>query len=198
VSKHALPVGLVVGVALVVGAALLYPGGSSRDALSRGFDLRANYVSDLFPATAVDGEPSASRLLAIPGMLVLCATFALFFLRFAGREAAASSRRLVGGAGVGAMVFAFLAVTPWHHAMITAASACSLLALFVIVVSLAKAKRHVLAAAGAACLAVSYLANYVYFARQWLEWLPMLQKVSFAMLAAWVVAVDVRGHEGGR
>ena len=60
-SPHSLPLALAAGTFLFLVAAARYPGGSQRDATAPGFAWADNYVSNLFPATAVNGAPNASR-----------------------------------------------------------------------------------------------------------------------------------------
>jgi hypothetical protein len=188
--KHLTLAGVLVGVALIVVAAFQYPGGSQHDAHSTGFDLKYNYLSDLFTKTAGNSEASTSRYFAVPGMLVLALSFAVFFYRFGQKQPTASMRRLIAFSGMGSMGFAFLVVTPLHDAMITLASALSLLTLLGIVVSLYKSRRFAMLGYGVLGMLTAYFANYVYYSRQHLELLPTLQKVTFVLIVSWFLMLE--------
>ncbi len=170
-------------------AASIYPGGSQSYPDVKGFDWSQNYLSDLFAPAAVNGAANPSRYAAIPGMLALCLALAFLFRDFADKQPSVAMRRLISLPGVAAMGFAFLAVTPYHDAMITVASSLSLLSLSSITVALYKSKRYPSAIFGVLCLLLSYFTNYVYFARQLLELLPTLQKLGLLLLPAWLLSL---------
>lgn len=196
-GRHLTLVGLALGLALILFATIRYPGGSQHDAFAPGFDWKHNYLSDLFTPAAVNGAANASRNFAIPGVLVLCATLARFFRRFSKGAPTPALRRFIAIPGVAAMVFAALACTPLHDAVLSLASTAALLAFFSVVVLLARSGRYPLLALGVATLLVSYITNYVYFARQFLEWLPTLQKISLSLLFSWVLSLEYTGEHNG-
>ncbi len=187
-------VGLALSLALIVVATLRYPGGSQHDALAAGFDWKHNYLSDLFTPTAVNGGKNASRYFAIPGVLTLCATLARFLHRFSKNAPTSSLRRFIAIPGVVAMALAALTVTPLHDAVLGLASASTLLAFFSVVMLLARSKRYALLALGVVTLLVWYFTNYAYFARQFLEWLPTLQKISLLLLVSWILSLEYTGE----
>jgi hypothetical protein len=59
---------------------------------------------------------------ATSGMLILCVSFALFFMEFPKKISSKGAATVIRTCGVGAMIFSFLAVTPYHDKMITIAS----------------------------------------------------------------------------
>jgi len=81
-SKHLLPLGIALSLALLTVAINTYPGGNQIDANSIGFDWKQNYLCNLFGKTAVNGARNSARIWAITGWFILCASFACFFIRF--------------------------------------------------------------------------------------------------------------------
>jgi hypothetical protein len=74
--------------------------------------------------------------------------------------------------------------------MITIASSFSLLAIFTILVALYKSKQYSWFFFGICCLLISYCTNYIYYTRQFLELLPVMQKLSFAVIAIWFLILE--------
>src|SRR5208282_2093795 len=143
-KKYSILLGIIVAILLLVMAAWHYPGGSQYDKNSVGYDWKNNYLSNLFDERAVNGLESSSRLWAIPGMLFLTASFALFFIEFSKKMPAKREGKVIRYCGVGAMAFGFLAVTPLHDSVITVASTLSLVSIFYITVFIFKSKLHLL------------------------------------------------------
>ena len=128
--KHSVLLGIIISLLLLLAATLHYPGGSQYDENSIGYDWKNNYLSNLFDARAVNGSENASRLWAIAGMLFLCASFALFFIKFPKKISSKGAAKIIRYCGVSAMIFTFLAVTPYHDTVIRFASTLALISMF--------------------------------------------------------------------
>ena len=142
VKKYSILPGIIISTTLLVVSTRYYPGGSQYDKNSIGYDWKNNYLSNLFGEKAVNGSDNASRLWAISGMLFLCVSFALFFIEFSKKISSKGAAKIIRYFGVGAMTFAFLAVTPFHDTMITIASTLALISMFYITVFVFKSKLH--------------------------------------------------------
>src|SRR3569833_1246105 len=118
-KKYAVLIGILLSVALFSIAAVQYPGGSQRDKNSIGYDWKNNYVCNLFDGKAVNGLPSPSRPWADCAMIVLGASFALFFYRSSNKMPSVAIARLVKYVGVGSMMLAVFVVTPLHDLVVT-------------------------------------------------------------------------------
>jgi len=105
--KHSILLGIIISLLLLLVATLYYPGGSQSDKNSIGYDWKNNYLSNLFDARAVNGSENASRLWAIAGMLFLCASFALFFIKFPKKISSKGAAKIIRYCGVSAMIFTF-------------------------------------------------------------------------------------------
>lgn len=188
--KHLILLGIAISLLLLVVAALHYPGGSQYDKNSIGYDWKNNYLSNLFSERAVNGSDNSSRPWAISGMLLLCGSFALFFIEFSKKISAKGPANIIRYCGAGAMVFGFLAVTPYHDTVITIASALALVSMFYITVFIFKSKLHLLKVLSVVCLLISYACNYVYYTRSYIAVLPLLQKLALIITIIWFLSLQ--------
>jgi hypothetical protein len=182
--------GIIISLFLLLVAAFYYPGGSQLDKNSIGYDWKNNYLSNLFGAKAVNGAANTSRPWAIAGMLFLCASFAVFFIEFSKKIPSKTSANIIRYFGAGAMLFAFLAVTPFHDIMITIASTMALISMFYITIFVFKSGLHLFKVLSVVCLVVTYCCNYVYFTRTDLEILPVLQKAALLLTITWMLCLQ--------
>jgi hypothetical protein len=88
------------------------------------------------------------------------------------------------------MFFAFLVATPYHDLMTTLSSVAALVALFYMTVAIFKSKRPIFKWLSGLCLVVLYANNYIYYTHHWLEFLPILQKISFLIAVALILSLD--------
>ena len=179
--KASITSSLVLGVILFYLATLHYPGGSNWNKNAIGFDWRYNYITNLFNPIAVNGENNGSVPWAIAAMFLLCTGFALFFIDTAQKITTPSSSRIIKWGGTLSMLFAFLAVTPWHDLMVTISNVLVMLSLFYITVHLFKSKFLMLGILSSLCLGSIYLGSTMYYTQLWLEWLPVVQKTVFTL-----------------
>jgi hypothetical protein len=188
--KYSIMLGIAISLFLLVVAALHYPGGSQYDKNSIGYDWKNNYLSNLFSQRAVNGLQNSSRPWAIAGMLLLCVSFAWFFIKFSKKISEKGPANVIRYCGAGAMLFAFLAVTPYHDEVITIASVLALLSMFYITVFIFKSRLHVLKALSIVCLLVSYGCNYIYYTRSYVDYLPLLQKAALLITITWILSLE--------
>ncbi|CCG99688.1 hypothetical protein FAES_1678 [Fibrella aestuarina BUZ 2] len=189
-TKHTTLIGLVVALLLLAVAAAHYPGGSYWDAHSVGYDWTTNYLCNLFSEQAVNGLANPARPWAIAGMLLLCISFGVFFVRFSRRIPSKSASAVIAYGGVGAMLFAFLVITPYHDLMIGIASFLSLLALFYVFVFIMKSKLLGFKLVTISYLLVLYANNYIYYTQHFLKLLPIMQKISFLIGVIWMLGLE--------
>ena len=189
-KKHTILVGIIIALSLLYVATLQYPGGSQRSTTSVGYEWRNNYLCNLFNAKAVNGAANPSRPWAITGMLFLSVSFGLFFFDFSAKIPAPGAAKIVRYCGVGAMVFAFLVASPYHDPMVTAAGTLALISMFYITVFIFKSRLHLFKVLSVICLLVFYCCNYFYYTRSYLDILPVLQKVLFALAITWILCLQ--------
>lgn len=189
-KRHSFLVGIIIGVLLLVVAARYYPGGSQEDKNSIGYDWKNNYLCNLFSEKSINGADNTSRPWAIAGMFFLCAGFALFFIDFSKKISLKGAARVIRYCGAGAMVFALLVVTPWHDLMVTVAGTLALVSMFYITLFVFKSKLHFFKILSILCLLVFYCCNYIYYSGNYLQFLPIMQKIVFVVITAWMVGLE--------
>lgn len=189
-QKHPILIGTSLAICLLVVSTFFYPGGSQHDEMSVGFSWRHNYLCNLLNPVAVNGHENGARPWAIAGLLVLCATAAVFFVRFSKKIPAKGASNIIQFAGVGAMVAALLTATPYHYLAVTASGTLLMLTLFYITVFLFKSKLHGFKALAVVCLLALYGSSFVYFTQVQLEWLPVLQKASLLLKIALILGLE--------
>jgi hypothetical protein len=190
IRKHLVLIGVIISLALLVLAASQYPGGSQADKNSVGYDWANNYISNLFGENSFNGTKSGSRIWAIGAMISLSLSLAIFFFQFSRRIPQRSSALIIRSFGAGGMLFSALAVTQWHDQMITVASTMFLLSIFYITVFVFKTKLHLLKILCTICLLCFYGMLFLFGAGFYLQWMPILQKVTFATTISTVLALQ--------
>ena len=190
IKRHLTFLGIITSLLLLIVSTLYYPGGSQAAQHSVGYNWQNNYLCNLFNEKAMNGLDNAARPLAIAGMFLLCISFAIFFIRFSKKIPSATSAKVIKYAGAGAMVFAFLVITPYHDLMTTAASILALLAIVYISVYLFQSELFFLKVWSIACVVVIGFNNYVYYSKHLLDLLPIMQKVGFVFITIWILGVE--------
>jgi hypothetical protein len=190
-KRHILLIGTMLSIILFAISTTYYLGGSQKDKNAVGYDWRHNYICNLVSEKAVNGaDNTATRVWAITGMLCLCVSLSLFFVRFADKIPVIKSANIIKYGGIGSMIFGFFVFTPYHNLMTTLSSIAALVALFYMVIYIFKSKRTVFKWLSVSCLAVLYLNNYIYYSLNFLEYLPVLQKISFVIVLALILGLD--------
>jgi hypothetical protein len=179
----------LIAIFLWLVAAMNYPGGSQVDPASSGYDWQHNYLSDLFSATAVNGQDSSARPWAMAGMLLFSLSFGGFFVTFSHNIPKKGAARVIKYGGIGAVVAAFLTVTSYHDLMLTIAAVLALISCFYVVVFVLQSKLHLLKALSVLFLLAFYASAYLYFARTQLELLPIMQKLTLLLSLVWMLSL---------
>lgn len=189
-KKYSIPIGIITSLFFLVVAAMHYPGGSQFDKNSIGYDWQKNYISNLFSPLAVNGADNAARPWAVGGMFLLSISFALFFIEFSKKIPVKSASGVIRYCGVGAMVGAFLAVTPFHDTMVTVAGTLALLSIFYVTVYVLKSKLHFFKILSIVCLLVFYSCNFMYYSSSYLKFLPIMQKTLLVLTITWMLGLE--------
>ena len=186
-------VGVVLFLVLYVVAAQYYPGGSQADQASRGFDWVHNYWCNLLNERGVNGEPSASRPIALSAMGVLCVTMGFFAWIFPtqvpfGRKV----RVLVQGSGIAGMVLAMFIFTEAHDWLINISCLLGVISAVGTMVGLRMMKWNFLFRVGILNLVMVVVNNVLYHYKPWIGALPVVQKITFLMFLGWVFWISVK------
>jgi hypothetical protein len=190
IKKHFILLGIMMALLLMLLAACHYPGGSPWDKNAIGYDWKNNYLCNLFNEKAVNGLGNTARPWAVAGMLVLSVSFALFFAGFSKKIASRGAAKVIRYAGMSAMFFAFLIVTPLHDPMVTLSGTLALISIFYITVFIFKSKLYFFKLLSVICMLVFYCCNYIYYSGTYLHYLPVMQKLMLAVIIIWIVGLQ--------
>ncbi len=191
IQKYSVLFGVIIGTLLLVISTMYYPGGTYENVNSEGYDWANNYISNLLRPLAVNGEANTARPLAILGVLFLTASFGLFFVNFSYRIKIRSASLVIKYFGILATILGFITVVPsMHDLMVTLSSILTLLIFFYITVMVSKSKLTSMKVMSIAFLSTFYFGAYMYFARFQLDYMPIMQKIIFAMKITWVLSLE--------
>ena len=172
-------------------ATVLYPGGSNADHTAVGFNWLTNYWCDLTGDTAKNGQPNPAGPVATIAMVVLCASLALFWLTLPRLFSQPRQWRvLIQYPGVTAMVIAPFIASAHHVAVINLTGVLALPPLLLTLLGLYRGGYFRLLMAGGICLLLMGLNNVIYHGNWHFDWLPIVQKITFAAVLVWVGAIS--------
>ena len=185
--------GTIIFVVLYIVATLFYPGGSQVDKNSIGFSWINNYWCNLLNENAINGQHNPAKPIAMTGMFVLCLTLSFFWFLFPRHINIGKFAKLaIQISGTLAMTIAFFLFTNINHDLVTnLASIFGLIAIFGTFIGLYKTKWYGLFAFGLLNVLLVGLNNYVYYNKGLIIYLPIIQKISFAIFLFWVCSIDI-------
>ncbi len=186
-------VGIAIFTALYVVSSLLYPGGSQVDLNSEGFDWVNNYWCNLMDEKGMNGEHNPAKPYAMVAMVILCSSLMIFFIKYANMYSKHKKwNRVIKVSGVISMSFAVLIFTQHHDVMITISSVFGLFTIVGIIREVYRGSMIKYQVTGVLCLLLLGLNNYIYYSGNLLLALPLLQKITFAMVLLWVVGLNIK------
>jgi len=186
ILRHWPLVGVFCATCVFVFAASLYPGGTKASAESVGYDWANNTVSALFRAKAVNGAPNPARYFAIPAVWLFCGSMGMVFAGIAGKATSSFHGKTIRIGGIGSMVFASLAATPWHNLMVTAALLFFMAAVFAILHRLYVERRMRLLMLGLVCVSLQLTNAVMYYGHVLRGMLPVVQKAGSLACVGWL------------
>ncbi len=194
-KRHLPLIGFVLSISMLLVAIMLYPGGSYVNPGASGFDWEHNYISNLFNNTGINGKPNKGLVWAVSGMLFFCSSVGWFFFSFSKKLPTKSAQLIVLFSGCFSMIFAFMAVTPFHDLMIRISSILSLISIFYCTVFLFKYNRYGLGLLSVFELLSLYCALYIYYTQDYLVFLPLVQKIIILGTIIWVLYINYQVSE---
>lgn len=178
---------------LYIIATLLYPGGSQVDKNSIGFSWINNYWCNLLNKNAINGQYNPAKPVALTGMFILCLTLTFFWFIFSKLVNVGKFLKLVIPiSGALAMIVAFFLFTGINHDIITnLASSFGAIATVGTFIGLYKNNWRRLFYFGLFNILMVALNNYVYYNKDLIVYLPLVQKITFAAFLLWICCIDV-------
>ena len=185
----------VIGIAIFVGlyifSSTLYPGGSQANLNSEGFDWINNYWCNLMNEKGMNGQPNPAKPYSIIAMIILCLSLMFFFIQFAQIYSKSKIwKRIIKTSGIISMSFAILIFTKYHDLMTTLSSIFGLFVVIGIIREIYKSKLSIYKITGVICILILGLNNYIYYTQQFIEVLPLLQKITFAIVLLWIIGLN--------
>ena len=184
-------IGIVIFVGLYIFSSTLYPGGSQANLNSEGFDWINNYWCNLMNEKGMNGQPNPAKPYSIIAMIILCLSLMFFFIQFAQIYSKSKIwKRIIKTSGIISMSFAILIFTKYHDLMTTLSSIFGLFVVIGIIREIYKSKLSIYKITGVICILILGLNNYIYYTQQFIEVLPLLQKITFAIVLLWISGLN--------
>lgn len=185
-------IGVCLFVALYFIASLFYPGGSDVDESSKGFNWMHNYWCELMAARAYNGEANSARPIAIGGMFVLATSISIcWYNATAFFENKTKANWLILYPGIFSMVSLILLFFQPHDLAINIAGVSGMVALIGVELGLYRNKLLFWFAIGIFCILLCLINNYIYYARKFVYYLPVIQKITFFFFLIWFSMVSI-------
>lgn len=190
-SRFLPTIGIIAYVVLYIIAAKLYPGGSRVYPDTVGFDWTNNYWCHLISNNSINGAPNIAQPIAHAGMVILGVSMGIFFFQFPSYFILkAPWRSIVRVAGITGSFFSMLIMSDYHDFTSVIASVFGALAIVGIFFGLKRRGLIHFIWTGAFCVLLIALNGYVYFTENYVEWLPIIQKVTFAVVLFWMICLN--------
>ena len=173
-------------------SASLYPGGSNAFPEKDGFDWIYSYWCNLTEDYSINGKVNLAKPYALGGAIVLCVSLSYFFFMFPRYfELKYPWNKIMIFAGVLACVFTLLIHTKFHDLMAILASAFGSFAIIALFLGLRKRGWLHFIWTGSVCIVLVVLNGYIYFSGNYIKLLPLIQKITFAAVLLWFLALNV-------
>jgi hypothetical protein len=197
-SKWALtPVwGTIVFIFLYIVAATLYPGGSQANTHSAGFSWANNYWCNLLNEKAINGMTNTARPVAFAAMAALCiAQVSFWWLLVTVLPFSRLHKNLILFSGCGSAIAGIFIFTGLHDPLIIIAGVLGIFALMALMAALYKHNWKWLFFAGIINIALVLLNNLIYYSKNLLVYLPLVQKLTFLVFLGWLCGITLRLHK---
>ena len=174
-------------------AALLYPGGSQAGNTSRGFSWLHNYWCNLLNVHAMNGAHNTARPVAITGLIILSVSLATFWYQFSRViKFSKTSQLLMQVSGIISMFAVLFLFTSYHNIVINITVLLASFALAGTFTGLYKLKWQKLFSMGILNLVLIGVNNFVYYTRELIGYLPVVQKITFLFFLGWVCLIAIK------
>jgi len=140
---------------------------------------------------STNGKVNPARPFSVFAMIVICLSLMVFFIQFAD---AYSKERIwkitIKTNGVISMAFAMLIFTRYHDLMTIVSSFFGLFVLVGIIRTIYKSELTSYKITGVLCVLLLGMNNYIYYTQDFIEYLPLLQKITLVIVLIWVIGLN--------
>ena len=176
-------------------ATLYYPGGSPPDHFSRGFSWANNYWCNLVDYNALNGEINQARPIAMSAMITLCLSLAVFWNFFPQlHQINKWVQSLTRFSGLTAMLTAMFLGTLDHNVVINVASLFGSIGVLGLIFITRKLNWQWLHALGLVNIGMIMMNRVIYDTELLWNYLPIIQKLTFASTLVWVWMLALRSR----
>jgi hypothetical protein len=187
--------GIIVFVLLYIIATILYPGGNQADKNAQGFSWLHNYWCNLLNEKSMNGVTNSGRPVALIAMTALCIALASFWYLLAiVLPFSPVQKKLLLLSGISSAITGIFIFTPYHDALINIAGIMALFAFALLMMALYKNRWPALFYTGLLNIGLILLNNYIYYTKNGLAYLPIVQKISFAIFLGWLGCITLKLH----
>lgn len=186
--------GTAIFLVLYVIATFYYPGGSQFDKNSIGFSWVNNYWCNLLNDKAINGQTNIAQPIALMAMTILCLSLIFFWWQFPKFTSLGKWYKLtIQICGTLAMTIAFFLFTKIDHDLITnLASIFGFIATIGTFIGLYKNGWITLLYFGGLNILLVIANNFLYYEEEYIAYLPVVQKITFATFLLWVCCIDIK------
>jgi hypothetical protein len=187
--------GILLFIAGYILAASLYPGGNDMDKTATGFSWQHNYWCELMATKAQNGMSNTARPVAIAALAVLSLSIILFWYYIPRLFISLNTSSLfIRYCGIGSMLIAPLLLTGIHDPVINLAALLGGIAITLLVIKLFRYQMYGLFWQGIGCLLLCGINNYVYYSKDLLHYLPVIQKITFLFFLCWFIQLALKQY----
>lgn len=141
----------------------------------------------------MNGQINPARTYAITAMVILCVSLIFFFVQFAQKFAQNRFWKLVIKIfGILTMSFAILIFTKYHDLMTTISSVFGVFVVIGIIYEVYRSNLNLFKIGGIICLILLVLNNYIYYTGNGIDYLPLIQKITFAIVLIWIIGLNYK------
>jgi len=172
-------------------ASTLYPGGSQESLTTKGFDWVHNYWCDMMGPEAQNGESNPSFSFAMAATFILAFSIAMFSYHFPKHIPSSPFWNKATPICVGISMFLALWIfSPFHDIVIIVGSIFGLAMIIGIYKGISKHQLKYHIWASWICFVLLIMNNVLYYGNVRYG-LPLVQKITFAVILIWVVALNL-------
>ena len=174
-------------------ATLCYPGGNYLNKSTKGFSWTQNYWCNLLNEKAINGQHNTARPIAFAAMLILGLTLITFWYMFPKLANFKSKERyfiqVCGFLAISISIFIF---TSLHDTIINVAGVFGLIAIAGTLIGLRKLGWTGLFYMGLFVVILIGVNNLLYYQKNLMYYLPVVQKITFVYFLLWICFINVR------
>jgi hypothetical protein len=186
-------VGCFLFIVLYIIATIYYPGGSPINTSTIGFSWSQNYWCNLLSERSINGLPNSSRHIAFAAMVILCLTLITFWYFFTKQIVFKRNERfIILFSVIASMVLALFIYTSFHDMIINISATFGLIAIVGTLIGLNRMRWAVLFCMGINMLALIAINNILYYNKDLILYLPIIQKITFLYFLIWISLMNIR------